>query len=264
MMDVATALLLFGAGLLAGLVNAIAGGGTFITFGALSMVGVAPILANTTSSVSQLPGYVTSAVAYRAEIQARWRGALLLCLASAVGALAGARLLLTLDEPSFRALVPWLLVVATLLFAAGPWLRRGGAQTGEAGLEGMRERRGMSAVRAAMGPPIQLVTSVYGGFFGAGMGVMMLATLGLTQPNDYHRLNALKNLLSIVIAVIAIAVFVASGAVAWTHALIMIPGTALGGYAGVWTAKRLPQRVVRGVVIALGLGLAGHYFRLGA
>ncbi|RVC69770.1 sulfite exporter TauE/SafE family protein, partial [Mesorhizobium sp. M2A.F.Ca.ET.046.02.1.1] len=101
---------------------------------------------------------------------------------------------------------------------------------------------------------------VYGGFFGAGMGVMMLATLGLTQAGDYHRLNALKNMLSIVIAVVAILVFVSGGVVAWPQAIVMIPGVALGGYAGVWIAKRVPQGLVRGFVVGVGLLLAFYYF----
>ena len=107
------------------------------------------------------------------------------------------------------------------------------------------------------------MTSVYGGFFGAGMGVMMLATLGLTQTGDYHRLNALKNLLAMVIAIVAIVVFVSGGVVAWPEAAAMVPGGALGGYAGVWLAKRVPQIAVRGFVIAVGLFLAVYYFVTG-
>ncbi|TIW86654.1 MAG: sulfite exporter TauE/SafE family protein, partial [Mesorhizobium sp.] len=103
----------------------------------------------------------------------------------------------------------------------------------------------------------------YGGFFGAGMGVMMLATLGLTQAGDYHRLNALKNMLAVVIAAVAIVVFVSGGVVAWPQAIIMIPAGALGGYAGVWIAKRVPQNAVRGFVVAVGLFLAFYYFGKG-
>jgi uncharacterized membrane protein YfcA len=95
------------------------------------------------------------------------------------------------------------------------------------------------------------------------MGVMMLATLGLTQSGDYHRLNALKNMLAVVIAAVAIIVFVSGGVVAWPQAIVMIPGGALGGYAGVWIAKRVPQNVVRGFVIAVGLFLAFYYFTKG-
>ncbi|WP_027059407.1 sulfite exporter TauE/SafE family protein [Mesorhizobium loti] len=250
-MSVFDAILLFLAGFLSGAANAVAGGGTFITFGAMTLVGVPPIVANATSSVTQFPGYITSTLAYWADIRHFWRGAVLLCLISAIGALAGALILLALDNPSFRVLVPWLLLAATALFAAGPWLKpvpRPGQDV---------------AIGSLAGSLAQFVTAIYGGFFGAGMGVMMLATLGLTQAGDYHRLNALKNMLAVVIAAVAIIVFVSGGVVAWPQAVIMIPGGALGGYAGVWIAKRVPQNVVRGFVIAVGLFLAFYYFTKG-
>ena len=250
-MSIFDAALLFLAGLLSGAVNAIAGGGTFVTFGAMTLVGLPPIVANATSSVTQLPGYITSTLAYWTDIRHFWRGALLLCLISALGALAGSLILLALSNPSFRALVPWLLIAATALFAAGPWLKPA---------PGPEHR---ASVGSLAGSLVQFVTAVYGGFFGAGMGVMMLATLGLTQAGDYHRLNALKNMLSIVIAAVAILVFVSGGVVAWPQAIVMIPGVALGGYAGVWIARRVPQNVVRGFVIAVGLFLTFYYFSKG-
>ncbi|KQQ85902.1 sulfite exporter TauE/SafE family protein [Aureimonas sp. Leaf324] len=241
--------LLFLSGFASGAINAVAGGGTFITFGALSLAGVPPIVANATSSVAQFPGYVTSTLAYRADIARVWRGALLLALLSALGALAGAAILLVLDNDEFRLTVPWLLLGATALFAAGPWLK-----------PKPREAGGSARVGTLPGSIVQFLTALYGGFFGAGMGVMMLATLGLTQPADYHRLNALKNLLSIVIALVAIAVFVSGGLISWPHAAAMVPGVALGGYAGVWAAKRLPQSILRGIVILIGLSLSAYYF----
>lgn len=250
-MSIFDAALLFLAGFLSGAVNAIAGGGTFVTFGAMTLIGLPPIAANATSSVAQFPGYITSTLAYLDDIRHFWRGALLLCLISAAGALAGALTLLALSNPSFRALVPWLLIGATALFAAGPWLKP---------TPGPEHR---ASVGSLTGSLVQFVTAVYGGFFGAGMGVMMLATLGLTQAGDYHRLNALKNMLSIVIAAVAILVFVSGGVVAWPQAIVMIPGVALGGYAGVWIARRVPQNVVRGLVIAVGLLLAFYYFSKG-
>lgn len=251
-MTLLQAAVLFLAGFLSGAVNAVAGGGTFVTFGALSLVGIAPIAANATSSVTQFPGYITSTLAYWSDIKRFWRGALTLAAISAVGAVAGALILLALSNPSFRAMVPWLLIAATALFAAGPWLKPA-PKTGEE----------PALAHSPAGWLVQLLTAVYGGFFGAGMGVMMLATLGLTQTGDYHRLNALKNLLSIVIAAVAILIFVSGGVIAWPHALAMIPGVALGGYVGVWGAKRVPQNVVRGFVILVGLLLAAYYFATG-
>ena len=241
-------LILFLAGLASGIVNAIAGGGTFVTFGALSLAGIPPIGANATSSIAQFPGYITSTLAYWSDIKAMWREAILLAVISAIGALGGSLLLLSLDNPSFKAMVPWLLIGATALFAAGPWLKpapKASAATGGASMAGAA---------------VQFVTSIYGGFFGAGMGVMMLATLGLTQSGDYHRLNALKNLLSIVIAAVAIVVFVSGGVIAWPEVFVMIPGVAVGGWSGVWLAKRVPQSAVRAFVVAVGLLLAFYYF----
>jgi len=241
-------LMLFAAGLISGMANAVAGGGTFLTFGALSLAGIPPIGANATSSIAQFPGYITSTMAYWSDIRAMWRGAMLLSLLSAAGALLGSLLLLALDNPSFKLMVPWLLLGATLVFAAGPWLKpqpKPGAHP---------------AVGSVPGLIVQFVTSIYGGFFGAGMGVMMLATLGLTQSGDYHRLNALKNMLSIVIALVAIVVFVSGGVVAWPEAMAMVPGVALGGFSGVWVAKRVPQSWVRGFVVAVGLFLTIYYF----
>ena len=240
--------ILFVSGVLTGMINAVAGGGTFLSFGTLTLAGVAPVVANATSSITQFPGYVTSTLAYWHDFKIFWRGALWLALASVIGSLTGAWILLQLDNPSFRALVPWLLIAATALFAAGPYLKPKPKPGQEA------------AVGGVFGWILQALTSVYGGFFGAGMGVMMLATLGLSQAGDYHRLNALKNMLATVIAAVAIIVFVWGGVVAWPQAIVMIPGVALGGWSGVWVAKRVPQAYMRAVVIAVGLLLAFYYF----
>ncbi len=243
------ALVLFVAGLFSGIVNAIAGGGTFLTFGALTLVGMPPIVANATSSIAQLPGYVTSTLAYWTDISRMWRGAIAFAAISVVGSSIGSLVLLRLDNKSFAALVPWLLIAATVLFAAGPRLRPAATRDPP---EGARP--------SPAGIGVQFLTSIYGGFFGAGMGVMMLATLGLTEGGGYHRLNALKNMLSILIATVAIVIFVSGGVIAWLQAAAMVPGVAVGGYAGVWTARRVPQPVVRGIVIAIGLMLACYYF----
>lgn len=247
-MSITDAIILFAAGYLSGVVNAMAGGGTFITFGAMSLLGTPPILANATSSVTQFPGYITSTLAYWSDIRKFWRGALVLCAVSAAGALVGSLILLALDSASFKALVPWMLLAATALFAAGPWLKPKPKEDDE------------DSVGSLVGSIAQFFTAIYGGFFGAGMGVMMLATLGLTESGGYHRINALKNMLAMVIASLAIVVFIAGGLVAWPEAIVMIPGGALGGYSGVWIAKRVPQAVVRAFVIAVGVLLAGYYF----
>lgn len=246
-MSLAVIAMLFVAGFVSGAINAVAGGGTFITFGALTLAGMPPIMANATSSIAQFPGYITSTLAYLADIRTFWRQALLLVGLSIVGALCGSLILLSLDNPSFRTMVPWLLLMATAIFAAGPWLKP-------------KPRLDDDGRRNPWGIPVQFLTAVYGGFFGAGMGIMMLASLGITERGDYHRLNATKNLLSIVIAAVAILVFTSGGLIAWPQALVMIPAVALGGWMGVQAAKRLPQAYLRVFVIGVGIFLAGYYF----
>jgi len=248
-MTITMIVLLAAAGFLSGAVNAIAGGGTFLTFGAMTLAGLPPIAANATSSIVQFPGYVTSTLAYRREIAQHWRGVLVLGIVSVFGALAGSLILLSLDNPSFRALVPWLLAAATIIFAAGPWLKP--KTTAEPG-----DRSVLSAIA-------QFLNAIYGGFFGAGMGIMMLAVLGLTTGGSYHHLNAMKNLFATLIAAVAIIVFISGGVVAWPQALVMIPAGALGGYCGVWVARRAPQAVLRWCVVAVGAALTVYYFVTG-
>lgn len=251
-MSLLTIALLFVAGFMSGTINAVAGGGTFISFGAFSLIGAPSIVANATSSIAQLPGYITSTLAYRKDYAAMWRGILILSAMSVLGSLGGALFLLYLNDAQFSAVVPWLLIGATALFAAGPLLKPKAPHEADA------ENGGGIA-----SPLVQFVTSLYGGFFGAGMGIMMLATLGLTQGGDYHKLNAIKNFLANVIAIVAVVVFVSGGVIDWIGAAAMIPGVALGGYTGVWAAKRVPQVYVRGFVVAFGLFLAAYYFYKG-
>jgi len=248
-MTITTILLLAAAGFFSGAVNAIAGGGTFLTFGAMTLAGIPPISANATSSIVQFPGYVTSTLAYWDEISKRWRSALVLAVVSVIGSIGGSLWLLSLDNPSFRQIVPWLLAAATAIFAAGPWL------TPKTTTE-----RSANSPASVIG---QFLTSIYGGFFGAGMGIMMLAVLGVTTGGSYHHLNALKNMLAILIAAVAIVVFVSGGVVAWPQAIVMIPAGALGGYAGVWMARRVPQTVLRWCVVAVGVALTVYYFVTG-
>jgi uncharacterized protein len=245
-MTVISVLVLFSAGLLSGIVNAIAGGGTFLTFGAMTLAGLPPISANATSSIVQFPGYITSALAYKREIAREWKAILILSAISVAGAFGGALLLLSLSNPSFKSLVPWLLLVATALFAAGPKLKP--------------KVEAEHPPNSPIGIATQFIVSIYGGFFGAGMGIMMLASLGLATGGEYHRLNAIKNFLAIVIAAVAIVVFTAGGAINWLYAIVMLPGAGLGGYLGVYAAKRIPQVWLRYAVIAVGLFLAVYYF----
>ena len=248
-MSFATIALMFVAGFFSGVINAIAGGGTFLTFGVLTLAGLPAVTANATSSIIQFPGYITSTLAYFKDLGAIWKSAIALGVVSLVGSLLGALFLVWMSNATFKSLVPWLLLAATAVFAAGPRLKP--KNTGE------------RHAATPFGLAVQTLTSFYGGFFGAGMGIMMLASLGLATGGDYHRLNALKNFLSILIAAVAIIVFSTAGKVSWLHAAIMVPAVALGGYAGVHAAKRAPQSVLRWIVVAAGLGLSIYYFVTG-
>lgn len=243
--------LLTAAGFAAGVLNAIAGGGTIFTFSALLAVGVPPIAANATSAAAVVLGSVASAVAYRREIRAALRRLLPLCLVSMLGAGIGAALLLWSGDRAFRALVPWLLLFATLLFASARHLQTMfGARAGT--------RPGTARVDLAL--PAQGLVSVYGGYFGAGMGVMMLASLSLSPNSEYHAVNAAKNLLSIVLQAVAATVFLMSGVVEIRLSLLIAVATIAGGWIGVGAARRVSETAVRGFVVLSGLALSLWYF----
>ena len=246
-MPLIDALILIAAGFVSGAINAVAGGGTFVAFGALTLVGLPPITANATSSIAQVPGYLASTLAYGRELRTHGRGVIPFVVVSVVGGFIGASTLLALDNDQFGVLVPWLLISATALFAAGPRLTRQ-----------LRERS--LIVPRRVGWLIQFVVAIYGGFFGGGMGIMMLASLGLTEgTSDFHRLNAMKTLLSTVTAFVTLVVFSGGGAVSWPQAVVMLVAVALGGWGGVQAARRLPLGYVRAFVIAIGLVLTVYY-----
>ena len=244
-------ILLASAGFLAGAINAVAGGGTFFTFSALLAVGLPPIIANATSAAAVLPGSVASSFAYLTEVKRYARRFLVLGVISAFGGVTGALLLLQLTNTVFSRLVPYLLLGATLLFAASPLLakRNQQAQAGE------RSRQSY-----LLGLSLQFIISVYGGFFGAGMGIVMLASLALTEGGDFHALNAAKNVLAVSIQTIAVVLFIVSGVVNWPQALVVMVACVLGGYVGVVAARRVPVRVIRGFIIVTGLLLSFYYF----
>lgn len=246
-------LLAAGGGLLAGGVNAIAGGGTLITFPALLAAGLPPVTANVTSSVGLLAGYAGGTVGYRRELQGQGDRVRQLLVVAAVGGVIGAVLLLRTPGDSFRALVPWLVVLACLLLAAQPRLSRAVAA-----------RRAAVAPAGAAPPPeigwpVRLgvgVAAVYGSYFGAGLSVLLLAVLGVFLLDDLQRLNALKGLLSFLVNLVGVAVFVVSGRVDWPVALVVAAAAWVGGLLGVRVARRLPAARLRAAVVVLGLVVA--------
>ena len=248
-------LLLIASGVLSGALNAVAGGGTFFTFAALLAVGLPPITANASSALALAVGSLASAAAYRDVISRIWRTVVLLALASALGSLLGAALLVALDDVTFRGLIPWLLLLATVIFAAGPSISKRVATESH--------DNPTTPGRRVASLMLQFLTSIYGGFFGAGMGFLMLASLGLTEGQDYHRLNAIKQVLAVVIQAVAIVVFIRGGVIAWSPGLVVMGAAIAGGYWGVALARKVPTPITRGFVIVTGAVLTVYYFLAG-
>ena len=232
--------LLGGAGFLAGAVNAVAGGGSLISFPALLAVGQPAVAANVTNAVAVVPGYLGGTIGYRRELQGQRRRAVGLAATSIVGAVCGAILLLVSSEKLFKAIVPFLVLFSAALLAAQPLMSK---------LTRGPRRGGEHTVRLHA---MNLGAAVYGGYFGAGLGIMLLAVLGLSIDDELQRLNALKGLLSLVIGLVAAAYFAIFGPVQWDAAAVMAVTSLGGGQAGVVLARRLDDRVLRWVVVAFG------------
>src|SRR5215212_6009464 len=253
-MDLSTALLLAASGLAAGLVNAIAGGGTFFTFSALVAAGLPPVVANATSAVAVTPANLSSAWAYRRELSANLRRLAALGAVSLVGGLLGAYILTFMDNSAFRRLVPWLLLFATVLFAASPRI------VALARAIGHYEGHHPSTRAWASGLAFQGLVAIYGGFFGAGMGIVMLAALAITEGDDFHVINSAKLLCSAVIQLVAVVLFVVAGLVSWPDAAVVGAASVAGGYLGVAFARRLSAGAIRWLVIAVGAALTVYFF----
>ena len=245
---------------LAAAVNSVAGGGTILTFPALvALLPADParmVVANATSTIGLWPGALAAAWAYRGERAGQPAWAKRLVLPSVAGAIMGALLVLVLPPAWFRAAVPWLILLAAVLFAVQPWVVKSAAA---------------APVTGVKPPPLMLVgvlqflVAVYGGYFGAGIGILMLAVLGLLGLGDIHRLNGVKNVLGMVVngaaaGLFAIGSLVGSHDVAWTHAAVMAVAAVIGGLGGSHLARRMPAAIVRRMVAIIGFALAGYYF----
>ena len=245
--------LVFLTALIAGMMNSVAGGGTLVTFPTLLWVGVDPIRANVTCTVALWPGSLGAMVGFRRELGDSRRWMLLLGAPSVAGGLLGAYLLLLTPSHLFASIVPFLILFATILFAAGePIIRRMALKAGRQSHVGRAPTRPwwIGAI------VFQFLVAIYGGYFGAGMGILMLAALGLMGLTDIHQMNGLKNFFAVCINLVATVYFIASGQVEWTYALVMVFGAIAGGYGGAGVARKLGRRFVRRAVIAIGLGMA--------
>ena len=246
-MDLQTALILLAAGFLAGAMNAAAGGGSFVTIPAMVFVGLPSVAANASSTVALLPGTVASAWAWRHDYRSL-QGIPLrtLLLISLGGGLAGALLLLATPQRAFDGMLPWLLLTGTLAFAFGRPL---GAALRK------RVRVGRGAVIAA-----QVLLSVYAGYFGGGVGIMLMAVWGLLGDMDIKAMSALRTLLVSAANLVAVAIFAAWGPVHWPETGVMLVAAIVGGYAGAVLASRMPAPVLRGFVVLFSAAMTAVFF----
>jgi uncharacterized membrane protein YfcA len=245
------------AALVAGIMNSVAGGGTLLTFPALIAAGLTPLSANATSTVALLPAALSSMHGYRRELSGARRWAIALAIPSLIGGSLGALLLLHTPGATFDRIVPWLVLGATGLFLVQrPLLRyvRGPSFVHD---EDAIHRRPVT-LGLLLG---QVVVGIYGGYFGAGVGILMLAALGFMGFSNIHQMNGLKNWAGFCMNLVAAGIFAFSGIVDWPVALSMAVGSIIGGYAGATLAQRIPQATVRGAVTAVGI-LSGIWLLL--
>jgi uncharacterized membrane protein YfcA len=236
---------IFLAGVVAGAINSIAGGGTLISFPALLWLGRDPIIANATNTVAIWPGSLAGAYGFREELSTVKRWLLLLVIPSIVGGALGGWLLLRTPESTFERLVPWLILGATVLLAFQEVISR----------HLPKNEHPTAASRAAV-LVFQFLVALYGGYFGAGMGILMLAALGLIGLTDMHQMNGLKNVLAVCINGVAAIYFVLAESVVWSDVVVMMLGTIAGGFLGARMARRLGRTFVRRFVVAIGFGMA--------
>lgn len=234
------------AGFGAGVVNTIAGGGTFLTFPALVWAGIPPVIANATSAVAVFPGYLGGAVGFLAELKTMSRRQMIrLTLITLLGGLVGSLLLLVSSNEAFSLVVPFLLFFATTAFLLGPRVRDWAARKSKS-----------FTPEGAIG---LFLVSVYGGYFNGGLGIVLLALFALWGWRDIHLMNGVKNGLSFALSAISVATFALAGLVVWPQAVLMMVFAVLGGYCGAWVAKAIPASVVKAIVIVIGYGMSAIF-----
>jgi uncharacterized protein len=260
--------IIFSAAFAAGMMNSVAGGGTLLTFPALIWMGIDPKAANVTSTIALWPGSLGGMVGYRRELRDSRRFMRWLSPSSVAGGLVGALLLLKTPSSTFAVIVPFLILFATILFAAGEplmrWLRRERRDKQPAAPVDSSANEAEPSPGATADPGrawwvgaiiLQFFSATYGGYFGAGNGIVMLAVLGLLGLTDIHQMNGLKNFFAVCINVIASFYFMIWGPVHWLAAAVMTVGAIAGGYGGAGLARRMGRRFARGAVIFIGLAM---------
>ncbi len=239
---------LFGAAVVAGMINSVAGGGTLVTYPTLYWAGYSPIVANATNTLALVPGAWSSVFGYRREMLEVPRKFLVLLIPSILGSVLGAILLRRTPPATFAALVPYLILFATLLFMAQEsvqrWLRMESSTIHHATTGWL--------IGASF---YQFLVALYGGYFGAGIGILMLAVLGFMGLSNIHEMNGLKNIFGSMINGVAALYFIYSGLIDWPAAALMAAGAMIGGYGAAGLARRLGQKFVRRVVVLIGLAM---------
>jgi uncharacterized membrane protein YfcA len=250
-LDTRQEIFLCAAGALGGAINAVAGGGSFVAFPALLFTGVPPVPANATNALSLWVGVTASGGAYWKRLNISRRVLIPLILTSVIGGIAGAFLLIRTPAQTFLKVLPWMLLGATLLFAFGRYF------TGrfKAGIS--HDSSNMAITGASI---FEFFVSIYGGYFGGGVGIINLAMLSVLGMTDIHEMNALKVVLGIVINGVATITFVATGVIVWPQAIVMTIGAVIGGYAAAHYSQKLPQLWVRTFVILVGSAMTVYFF----
>jgi len=231
--------------------NAVAGGGTFFVFPALLFTGMPPVPANATNTVALWPGLAASVRAFWPRLKVARALLIPLVIISVFGGVTGALLLIRTPAHVFMRLVPWLMLAATILFAFGGRFGRGTAERADAEL---------TAGKIAIATLFELAVSVYGGYFGGGIGILILAMLGALGMSDIHEMNALKIVLTTLINGIAVVTFIAVRAVYWPQALVIVAGAVLGGYFSAHYSQKMPAAWIRGFVLLVGAGMTTYFF----
>jgi uncharacterized membrane protein YfcA len=249
------AIFLLFAGGIAGALNALAGGGSFVSFPALLFLRIPAVEANATNTVALWPGLAASTVAYLRRLNAPLRVLLPLLVTSVIGGWAGALLLLKTPQHTFLRLVPWLLLGGTLLFAFGNSIR---ALVGRTAV--IDDLHDISWPAITIGSIAELLVAVYGGYFGAGIGFVTLAMLAMMGMRDIHAMGALRTLLAVAINAAAVVTFIVAHAVLWPQCTVMIAGSLAGGWFGAHYAQKADPRKVRGAVIAVGVAMTAYFF----
>jgi uncharacterized membrane protein YfcA len=246
---------LFFTAVISGTLNAVAGGGSFISFPALLMIGMPAVQANATNTVALWPGLAASAGAYLKRLNVPRRLLILLLSTSVVGGWVGALLLLKTPQRTFLHLIPWLLLGGTTLFAFGNKFRAFAGKTAVVDDLRVASWRAVTVVSI-----LQLLVATYGGYFGAGIGFMMLGMLAALGMRDIHAMGAIRTLLAAVINAAAVLTFILAGAVLWRQCMVMVAGALLGGWFGAHYAQKADPGKVRLAVIAIGVVMSAYYF----